>query len=449
MTDNADQGGPSALFTDLYELNMLEAYRREGMTGRAVFSLYYRTLPETRNYLVAAGLEDVLAALEGFRFREDEIAWLGETGRYEPAFLDWLATVRFTGDVRAVPEGTPLFPNEPILEVEAPLPEAQIVETLVINRVNVAMLIASKAARIVAAADGRPVYDFGARRAHGIDAGLVSARSAWLAGCAGTSNVLAGRLFDIPLSGTMAHSFVQAAQDELAAFEAFARVFPETVLLVDTYDPLEGVDNVIRLARRLGEGFRVTAIRLDSGDLEALSREARARLDAAGLAHLKILASGGLDEHRLARLVASGAPIDGFGVGTSLATSSDAAEVDVSYKLSAYAGRGRVKLAAGKRHLPGPKQVFRLERDGRYAGDVLARADEALDGHPLLEPVMQGGVRLPAGRRTLCEARAHCATAVARLPESARGLSRVRDYPVRVSEALEAEARTLAARRTR
>lgn len=326
MDGIADGGArASALFTDLYELNMLAAYHREGMAERAVFSLYYRTLPPARNFLIAAGLADVLDALEGFAFAPDEIDWLASTGRWDADFLGQLSRLRFTGEVRAMPEGTPVMPGEPILEIEAPLPEAQLVETLVINRVNVATLIASKAARIVEAAAGRPVYDFGARRAHGIDAGLVAARSAYLAGCTGTSAVLAGRRFGIPLAGTMAHSFVAAAGDELAAFEAFARVFPETVLLVDTYDTLEGVDNVIRLAGRLGEAFRVSAIRLDSGDLSALARQARARLDAAGLDRVRILASGGLDERRIAGLVADGAPIDGFGVGTSLATSSDAA----------------------------------------------------------------------------------------------------------------------------
>ena len=439
-----DGGRPvSALFTDFYELTMLQAYWRQGMTARATFSLYYRTLPETRNFLVAAGLADVLAALEGLAFGPDDVAFLRSTGRFEDGFLAFLSDLRFTGDVWAMPEGTPVFPNEPILEVEAPMPEAQLVETLVINQINVAMLIASKAARILAAAAGRPVLDFGSRRAHGIDAANKAARSSYLVGCVGTSNVLAGKLYGIPLSGTMAHSYVAAALDEIDAFETFARLYPDTVLLVDTYDVIEGVDNVVRLAERLGEAFRVTAIRIDSGDLVALSREARGRLDRAGLGRVKIVASGGLDETKIAALVASGAPIDAYGVGTSLATSSDAAEVDVSYKLSAYAGEGRVKLAAGKRHLAGAKQVFRREVEGVPVGDVLAGRSERHPGRPLLEPVMADGERLPAGRRDLATARAYAMGEIARLPAELSALAPCRAYPVAVSPALEAESRRI------
>ncbi len=436
----------SALFTDLYELTMVQAYWQEAMTAPAVFSLYYRTLPATRNFLVACGLAEVLAALEAFRFTGEEIDWLASTGLFRSDFLTWLSRLTFTGRVRAVPEGTPLFPEEPILEVEAPMPEAQIVETLVINQVNVAMLIASKAVRILAAADGRPVLDFGSRRAHGIDAANKAARAAYAMGMAGTSNVLAGRLYGIPLSGTMAHSYVAAADSETEAFRTFARLYPDTTLLVDTYEPLAAVDKIVRLAGEMGDAFSVRAIRIDSGDLAALARQARARLDAGGLGGVRIIASGGLDEHGIAGLVASGAPIDGFGVGTALATSSDAAQVDVSYKLSAYAGTGRVKLAEGKRHLAGPKQVFRTEEDGTAAGDVLAGADERLPGRPLLAPVMEGGRILPGAVDDLETIRARTADELARLPARLLSLGTDHTYPLAVSEALEAESARLAAR---
>lgn len=443
MTEHHGQREPvSALFTDFYELTMLQAYWRRGMSGRAIFSLYYRTLPKTRNYLLACGLEHVLDALEGFAFSPEDIAYLRGLDRFRPDFLDWLRDLRFTGDVWAVREGTPVFPQEPILEIEAPIAEAQLLETVVMNQINVSMLIASKAARVVNAAEGRPVVDFGARRAHGIDAANKAARAAYIAGCVATSNTLAGRLFGLPVSGTMAHAFVSAAPSEYEAFETFVDLYPGTVLLVDTYDTLEGVDTVIRLAEHRGR-LDASAIRIDSGDLDGQSREARRRLDAAGLEGVKIFASGGLDEYKIEALVMAGAPIDAFGVGTAVTSSSDAAEVDVSYKLSAYEGIDRVKLSVGKRHLGGPKQIFRRTLDGLYAGDVLAARDETLEGVPLLEPVMKDGVRLPAGRRDLEEIRRHTADALAALPGSLKALTAAAPYEVAVSPVL--EARSLAA----
>jgi nicotinate phosphoribosyltransferase len=349
--------------------------------------------------------------------------------------------------VRAVPEGTPVFANEPILEVAAPLPEAQLVETFVMNQIHLQTTLASKAARVVSAAAGRDVIDFGLRRIHGVDAGLKAARAFHIAGVAGTSNVLAGRAYGVSLSGTMAHSYIQAHADELQAFRDFARSFPETVLLVDTYDTAEGVRRVVRLAEELGDDFRVRGVRLDSGDLGALAFEARSILDAAGLHGVRIIASGGLDEGQVAALVASGAPIDAFGVGTRMGVSSDAPTLDMAYKLTEYAGEGRMKLSTGKVSLPGRKQVFRLEEEGRAIRDVIARADEELPGRPLLRTVMRGGRRLPEGRLELDAARAEARRGLAAMPERLLRLEPADPpYPVEVSRALSRDLEVLSAR---
>jgi nicotinate phosphoribosyltransferase len=345
--------GNAALLTDLYELTMLQAYWREGMADEAVFSLYYRTLPDDRSYLLACGLDDALRFLETLSFDQDALEYLAAHGGFSREFLGWLSELRFAGDVWALPEGTPVFPEEPLLEVRAPIAQAQLAESFVMNQVHLQTVLASKAVRVVEAARGRAVIDFGLRRMHGTDAAMKGARAYWVAGLAATSNVLAGRVYGVPIAGTMAHSFVQAHEDELTAFRAFARLYPDTVLLVDTYDTLLGIDRVIELARELGDAFRVRAVRLDSGDLAALAVEARRRLDAAGLHRVEVFASGGLDEHRIAELVARGAPIDGFGVGTRMGVSEDAPALDMAYKLTAYAGEGRLKLSPGKRILPG------------------------------------------------------------------------------------------------
>ncbi|HEX6199052.1 MAG TPA: nicotinate phosphoribosyltransferase [Thermoanaerobaculia bacterium] len=443
----------AALLTDLYQLTMVQAYWREGLDGDAVFSLYYRTLPETRSYLLACGLEDALRFLETFRFGADALEFLAARDELSREFVDWLGTLRFTGDVWALPEGTPVFPEEPLLEVRGPIAAAQLAETMVMNQVHLQTVLASKAARVVAAAGGRAVVDFGLRRMHGTDAGMKGARAYHVAGLAGTSNVLAGRVYGVPITGTMAHSYVQAHDDELDAFRAFARLYPETVLLVDTYDTLEGVRNVVRLARELGDAFRVRAIRLDSGDLAELAFRSREILDEAGLESVEIFASGGLDEHSVAGLVARGAPIDGFGVGTSMGVSKDAPALDIAYKLTAYAGKGRLKLSPGKTILPGRKQVFRVEEgegEGRRAvRDVIARADEAAPpgGRPLLAHVMAGGRRLPAGRIGLEEARERARRETALLPERLRTLAPPDDpYPVEVSAGLRAFQEEVAGR---
>jgi nicotinate phosphoribosyltransferase len=357
---------------------------------------------------------------------------------FQPAFLEWLEGFRFRGEVYAVPEGTPIFANEPILEIVAPLAEAQLAETFVMNQVLVQTLIASKAARIQAAAGDRLVVDFGLRRTHGADAGLKAARAAYIAGLAGTSNVLAGQMYGIPLYGTMAHSYVQAHDSEAAAFRAFARLYPGTTLLVDTYDTLRGVERVVALARELGDAFNVRAIRLDSGDLFDLSVRARRLLDEGGAGSIRIFASGGLDERAIASLVARGAPIDGFGVGTDLAVSADAPSLDLVYKLASYAGTGRVKTSPGKPVLPGRKQIFRVEGAGRAAYDVIARADEPSTGRPLLELVMRDGRRV-GGAASLDAARTRAGRELACLPEGVRAIDTADPpYRVEISERLEA-----------
>lgn len=433
-----------ALLLDLYELTMVDAYLDEGRWDEATFSLFVRRLPPRRNYLLAAGLEDALDYLEHLRFGARELDWLASRGRFSDRLLGWLERFRFGGDVDAMPEGTPVFAQEPLLEVTASLPEAQLVETLLINILHLQTLAASKASRVVEAAQGRAVMEFGLRRIHGMDAGLKVARAAFLAGVESTSNVEASRRYGIPASGTMAHSYVQAHDDELEAFRAFVRRFPDATLLVDTYDTLRGVQHVLRLASELGEDFQVRALRLDSGDLLELSKAARWMLDDAGLRRVKLVASGGLDEDSVSRLVLGGAPFDGFGVGTAMGVSADAPSLDMAYKLVTYAGKDRIKLSAEKRLYPGRKQVYRVEQDGRARHDVLTRRDEAVEGRPLLRPVMRAGQRLPGAVPSLEEARAYARREVAKLPSSVRVLSRARPpYPVEVGPALARELERL------
>jgi nicotinate phosphoribosyltransferase len=434
----------SALFTDLYELTMARAYEAEGMDRPAVFELFFRRLPPDRHFIIAAGLEDMLDALESLEVTAEDLDYLRGLGLFPEAFLERLRGFRFTGEVWAMPEGTAVFPNEPLVQVVAPILEAQLIETLVLNQVHFASLAAAKAARVVAAAAGRDVIEFGSRRAHGAQAALTVARASYLVGAAGTTNVLAGELYGIPVFGTMAHSYIQAHDDEAVAFEAFAGLYPETTLLVDTYDTLAGVRKVIELARRLGDGFHVRAIRLDSGDLGALARQARRLLDAAGLTRVRIFASGGLDEHEVAALVAAGAPIDAFGVGTKMAVSEDVPALDMAYKLVEYAGRPRMKLSSKKVLYPGRKQVFRLDECGRMVRDVIVRHDEGHEGTPLLRPVMRGGVRLAGGRTCLDESRAYARRELGRLPEALASLS-VAEAPYRLdlSPALQADLEAL------
>ncbi len=434
---NADN---EALFTDLYELTMLQAYYSESMRDRAVFDLYVRELPPTRNFLVACGIDDALRYLQQLSFSEQAVEYLGSLVLFTRDFLDELRQFRFTGSVFAVPEGTPVFAREPILEVVAPLPEAQLVETYLLNQVTFQTLIASKGARVIAAAQGRPVVDFGTRRTHGTDAALKAARALYVAGFASTSNVLAGQLYGIPVVGTMAHSYIEAHESELDAFRAIAASYPNTILLIDTYDVDEGVRNVARLARELGDEFRVQDVRLDSGDLVKLAFRTRELLDEARLRRIGIVASGGLDEYSVAGLIAAGAPIDGFAVGTNAGVSADAPKLDSTYKLAAYAGQGRMKLSEEKETLPSRKQIYRRFDRGAPVSDVIGLPDEKGLGEPLLVEVMRDGKRLPAGSSTLEASRERARSAIASLPERLRCLERADPpYEVAISPALEEE----------
>lgn len=429
--------GPGLLLTDLYELAMLEAYAANGMAATAVFELFVRKLPRERGFLMAAGLEQVVEFLEALRFTEAELAWLRGDGGFSSRFVDQLAALRFTGDVDALPEGTVFFPDEPLLRVTAPLPQAQLVETRLINLAHFETVIASKAARMVLTAPGKQLVDFGLRRAHGAEAGLLAARAAYLAGFDATATVEAARQFGIPVVGTMAHSFVQAHADEALAFEHFARARPRALtLLIDTYDTERGAAIVAALAPLLAaQGITVGAVRLDSGDLGAHARAVRGILDGAGATGIRIFASGGLDEHSLQALCDAGAPIDGFGVGTSLTTSSDAPALDCAYKLQEYAGVARRKRSEGKATWPGPKQVYRsYAADGTIAGDVVALVDEPAAGEKLLRPAMRNGRRVE-GFPTLAQARAHAAASLACLPPALRRLE-AGIVPVTISEGI-------------
>jgi nicotinate phosphoribosyltransferase len=438
---------PEALgtLTDLYQLTMMVGYRATGRDrDRAVFELFVRRLPPGRAFLVFAGLEQAVGDLLRLRFSRaqvDAIRALPVFAGFDRGFFDWLAGLRFEGDVWSVPEGTVVFAGEPLVRVEAPLAQAQWVETLLLASVGYPTLVATKAARVVAAAAGRAVFDFGLRRGHGAHAGMLAARAAYLGGCAGTSNVEAALRLGIPASGTMAHSWVQSFDAESEAFAAFARVFPDgPTLLVDTYDTLEGVRRAASIEPA------PAAVRLDSGNLLALSREARAILDGAGRGAVKIVASGDLDEFSIARLVAAGAPIDAFGVGTELITSRDAPALSVVYKLVELNGRGRFKRSAGKRTYPMAKQAHRRRRpDGRFASDHITLATESSEGEPLLVPVVRGG-RLVGRMPALDVAREQCRRQLADLPDSLRPFDAEPTYPLTYSSALEAEADRLGVR---
>jgi nicotinate phosphoribosyltransferase len=433
----------SPLLTDLYQLTMMQAYFEAGMTAPAVFELYVRKLPPGRNFLVAAGLEQAVEFLEGLRFGEDELDWIRSSGLFKPGFAGYLAALRFTGDVHAMAEGTVFFPGEPILRVTAPIPEAQLVESRLVNLLHFEVLVASKAARSVLVANGRRLIDFGMRRAHGAEAGLLAARAAYLAGFDGTSAVLAAPRFGIPVFGTMAHSFVQSHESEWAAFAHFARAFPRNaLLLIDTYDTVAAARKVAALAPELArEGIALRGVRLDSGDLDALARAVRDVLDRAGLPEATIFASGNLDEHRVRDLVAAAAPIDAFGVGTSVVTSADAPSLDAVYKLQEYAGRPRRKRSAGKATWPGRKQVYRhYGADGRFARDVVTEEQDVQPGEALIEQVMGGGRRLRA-LPALEASRARARAQLERLPESLRTLEDATEpYAVEIAPSLQALA---------
>jgi nicotinate phosphoribosyltransferase len=430
----------SGLLTDLYELTMAAGYFQTGFEATATFELFVRNLPPRRSYLVAAGLEQALDYLENVRFSPEEIDYLRRHpafGHVHADFFDYLARFRFTGEVHAMREGTLVFPGEPILRVTAPAAEGQIVETFLLAAINFQTLVASKAARVVTAAGHRPVIEFGTRRAHGIESGVLAARAAFIGGCQGTSNVYAGRQFGIPTFGTLAHSFIMAHESEEEAFHKFLDVFPEhAILLVDTYDVRAAVEKVIQLGRK------PRGVRLDSGDLVAQSRWVRERLGAAGWADVQVFASGDLDEDRIDHLLSRGAQIDGFGVGTALATSADAPSLGVIYKLVEIERDGRVHRAAkfseAKITYPGRKQVFRFFDAGRrFESDVIGlEGEEFPHSRKLLECVMRGGKRLDPSR-PLDEVRRHCVAGLERLPDAFRRLHDAAEYPVRYSEKLE------------
>ena len=428
----------SPLLTDLYQLNMLQAYLDHGETKTAVFEFFFRTLPSRRGFLLAAGLDDALSYLESLRFSRDDIAWLDGTGRFSRRLLDYLAGFRFTGDVHALPEGTAYFADEPILRVTAPLPEAQLVETRLINILHYQSLIATKAARMVLAAPGKLLVDFGLRRAHGAEAGIMAARASYIAGFAGTATLLAEQRYGIPVFGTMAHSFIQAHDDEAEAFERFARARPQNLtLLIDTYDTEEAARKITVLAPRLKQdGINVRSVRLDSGDLIALSKSVRHILDDGGLQDVTIFASGGLDEDALFAIARADAPIDGFGIGTSLTTSSDVPALDCAYKLQEYAGVARRKRSAGKATWPGRKQVWRrCGAGGRMAGDTISLEDDDQPGEPLIEMVMEKGRRI-GPVPSLADIRARAARSLGQLPEPLRRLEAGAAYPVQIADAL-------------
>ncbi len=431
------------LLTDLYELAMARSYRVEGMDERAVFELFVRAHPG-RNFLVAAGLEQALDYLQSLRFDEADLEFLRTQPFGTPDFVDWLRGFRFTGDVDALPEGTVFFANEPVLRVTAPLPQAQLVETRLLNLIHFQTLIASKAVRCVLAARGRAVIDYGLRRAHGAEAGVLAARASWIAGFAGTATVEAGRAFGLPLYGTMAHSFVQAHGDETAAFLAFARAHPgNAILLIDTYDTVAAAHKVVAVARTLAaEGIAVRAVRIDSGDLVSLSRAVRRVLDDGGLRTTRIIASGGLDEDAIDALLRTGSPLDAFGVGSALACASDHPVLDCAYKLQSYAGLARRKRSTGKATWPGVKQVFRRAVDGQYAGDTVALADEPVAGRPLLVPVMRAGARV-AAPEALDAIRARLRGELDALPDALTQLASAPPYAVEISPAIRALAAQL------
>ncbi len=435
----------SPLLTDLYQLTMLSGYFRENMRERAVFEFFARRMPPHRHFLMAAGLEQAIEFLEGLSFSPEDLDWVHRSGFFDESFIEELRQLKFTGDVYAMPEGTVFFPDEPILRVEAPLPEAQLVESRLINILHFQTVIASKAVRCVLAAPDKMLVDFGMRRAHGGEAAVLAARASFLAGFTGTATVLANKLYGIPVFGTMAHSYVQAHAKERDAFLSFAAAQPQNVvLLIDTYDVKRAAEEVARIAPELKRhDIAIKAIRLDSGDLAADAKMVRKILDQGGLRDTEIFISSSLDEHVISEFLSSGAPMDGFGVGTRLDTSADAPYLDCAYKLQEYAGVARRKRSHGKATWPGRKQVFRqYDEAGQCCGDTVALDDEDLVGKPLLVPVMRAGRRIGQAV-TLDEARKRASSELQSLPEPLRQLDGRGEYPVDITPKIRALASEL------
>lgn len=428
----------SALLTDFYQLAMLQGYLERGMEDTAVFECFVRTMPPQRGFFIAAGLAQLLDFLENVCFTPAELEWVANSGRFSRSFIDYLEHFRFAGGVHAMPEGTVFFANEPIVRVTAPLPQAQFIETRLVNLLHYQTLIASKAARCVLAAEGKPVIDFGLRRSHGAEAGLLAARAGYLAGFAGSATVLAGHGFEVPVFGTMGHSFVQAHQTERQAFEHFADAQPDNVIfLLDTYDTQKGARTVVNLAPGLRDkGIAIKGVRLDSGDLGEQARRVRRILDDGGLEDVQITASGNLDEDAIQHIVAAQAPIDLFAVGTRLATSADAPYLDCVYKLQEYSGRPSRKKSEGKETWPGAKQVYRYyDQRGCIDHDVVTTADDTREGTPLIRPVMESGKHRETSP-SLDHIRERATAELAALPDEIRQLSPEATISVRISSAL-------------
>jgi nicotinate phosphoribosyltransferase len=431
-----------SMFTDLYELTMCASYFDNKKFEQATFDLFIRQLPENRSYFLFAGLDQILLFLEGVRFTQEHLAYLKKQG-FNDDFLDYLRNFKFSGDVWAIKEGTVAFPCEPLIRVTAPLIEAQLVETFLLNTVNLQTTIATKASRVVYAARGKPVIEFGLRREHGIDAGMKVARCTYLAGCDGTSNVLAGMKYGIPVFGTMAHSFVMSFEKELDAFRAFAQTFPDkSTLLIDTYDDLKGAEKAALVAKELEKaGHKLNGVRLDSGDLAEISKKVRSQLNKKGLNYLRIFASGDLDEYRITELLNKDAQIDSFGVGTKMGTSTDKPYVDVIYKLCEIKNKKGefsplMKLSKGKATLPGRKQVFRFkDKKGNYTKDMIALANETVNAEPLLTKVMEHG-KLLSNPPSLDEIRTTAKESLSALPPRYKKLTNAAEYPVEQSQAL-------------
>jgi len=432
------RAGP--LFTDLYELTMAASYFAHQVFDTATFSLYIRDVYATRNYFVAAGLEQVLDELAALQFSDPDINYLQSTGRFSEKFLDYLRHLRFTGDVYAMPEGTVFFANEPVMEVTAPIVEAQLIETFVLNTIGFQTMIASKAARCFHAAAGRPLIDFSLRRTQGQDAGIKVARSTFIAGFVATSNVLAGKIYGIPISGTMAHSYVSAFDNELDAFFAYADTFPDhSIFLIDTYDSVEGARHAAAVAKEMQKsGHTLIGVRLDSGDMAGLSREVRKIFDDADLLEVKIFASSGFDEFKIAKVISEGATIDAFGVGTKVGVSADAPFVDVVYKMVRFKGQDVRKLSPGKVTLAGEKQVFRRsDQNGRYSEDIIGQRDEIIaEGKPLLKKVMGNG-RLLRPHPQLQMLQEKFKENFAALDDGYKSIQDHKSYPVKLSTRLQ------------
>jgi nicotinate phosphoribosyltransferase len=432
-----------SLFTDYYELTMCASYFDNKNFEPATFDLFIRRLPENRSYFLFAGLEEALQYLQNITFTDEHLAYLKKLG-FRQDFLDYLHDFKFTGDVWAVPEGTIAFPNEPLIRVTAPIIEAQLVETFLLNTINLQTMIATKASRVVYAAKGKSVIEFGLRREHGIDAGMKVARSSYIAGCQGTSNVLAGMAYGIPVFGTMAHSFIMSYHKEIDAFRAFAKTFPnKSTLLIDTYDDMAGAEKAVIVAKELEtKGYKLGGVRLDSGDLAETSQKIRKMLDDNGLGYVKIFASGNLDEFKIMQLIDDGARIDAFGVGTKMGTSADHPYLDVIYKLcETLEADGSfspiMKLSKDKITLPGRKQVYRFKNEeGFFEKDLIALSDEKVNSEPLLVKVMEQG-KLIYGLPTIDEIRAKGADNLSKLPAEFKALTNAPVYLVELSQKLQ------------